>query len=128
MEYAYKRVGTGSFTETIEAVERSVRDHGFVVLHYHDITAALAAKGFPIRPLAIFEIAPVDLDLELPVALLMPCRINVYEQDSEVVVAALRPTLFSAVYPEHELDDVAREFETTVVSVVDGAVSPASSY
>ncbi|MDP2182732.1 MAG: DUF302 domain-containing protein [Actinomycetota bacterium] len=122
MEYAYKRVGTMNFTKTIEAVERSARDHGFDVLHYHDITAALAAKGFPIRPLAIFEIAPAGVELEVPVSLLMPCRVNVYEQDSEVVIAALRPTLFSAVYPEHGLDEIALEFEKAVVAVVDGAV------
>ena len=40
MEYAYKRVGTRGFTETIEAVERSVRDHGFVVQEYLPAEAA----------------------------------------------------------------------------------------
>lgn len=121
MDYAYKRCGTSGFTETIEAVERSVCDHGFVVHQRHDIGAALAAKGFPIRPLLIFEVAPAE-EVDDPVTLIMPCRINVYEDDNDVVVAALRPSLFSAVFPEHELDDIADRFEKKVVEIVDGAV------
>lgn len=121
MDYAYKRCGTSCFMETIEAVERSVHDHGFIVQQRHDIGAALAAKGFPIRPLMIFEVAPAE-EADDPVTLIMPCRINVYEDDSDVVVAALRPSLFSAVFPEHELDDIVDRFEKSVVEIVDGAV------
>lgn len=119
MDYAYKRSGTMSFEDTIEAVKRSVDAHGFVVQKAHDIGAALAAKGFPIRPLTILEIAPAE-DLVDPVTLIMPCRINIYEEDGEVVVAALRPSLLSAVFPEHELDEIAAAFEERVIEVVDG--------
>ena len=121
MDYAYKRCGTSGFMGTIEAVERSVRDHGFVIQRQHDIGAALAAKGFPIRPLMIFEVAPAE-EVDDPVTLIMPCRINVYEDDSDVVIAALRPSLFSSVFPEHELDDIASRFEEKIVEIVDGAV------
>lgn len=107
--------------ETIEAVERSVRDHGFVVHQRHDIGATLATKGFPIRPLMILEVAPAE-EVDDPVTLIMPCRINVYEDSNDVVVAALRPSLFSAVFPEHELDDIADQFEKKVIKIVDGAV------
>ena len=120
MDYAYKRCGTSGFTETIKAVERSVRDHGFVVRQLHDIGAALAAKGFPIRPI-IFEVAPAE-EVDDPVTLIMPCRINVYEDGNDVVVAILRPSLFSAVFPEHELDDIADRFEKDIIEIVDGAV------
>ncbi len=123
MDYAYKRVGTEGFESTIEAVERSVRDHGFVIQQFHDISARLASKGFPIRPLVIFEIALADGDSDEMVSLLMPCRINVYEEGDSVVVAALRPSLFKAVFPEHELDAVAQRVEASVIDVVDSAVS-----
>lgn len=121
MDYAYKRCGTSGFTEAIEAVERSVRDHGFIVQQRHDIGAALAAKGFQIRPLVIFEVAPAK-EVDDPVTLIMPCRINVYEDGNDVVVAALRPSLFSSVFPEHELDDIVDRFERHIVEIVDGAV------
>jgi len=122
VDYAYKRVGTKGFTETIEAVERSVRAHGFVVEQLHDIRARLAAKGFPIRQLVIFEIAPAEKTADETVRLLMPCRINVYEEGDAVVVAALRPTLFKAVFPEHKLDELAQQIEAQVIGVVDASV------
>lgn len=123
MEYAYKRIGAKGFRETIEAVERSVGLHGFVVQEMHDIQERLVAKGFPIRPLVIFEIAPAEERGEPGLSLLMPCRIHVYEEGPDVIVAAIRPTLFAAVFPEHGLDGLAEEIEQVVVKVVDSAVS-----
>lgn len=121
MEFAYKRQATATFAETIEAVERSARSHGFDVRHSYDIRAALAAKGFPIRPLVILEIVPSADDLDEAVSLIMPCRIHIYEEGDDVVVAALRPTLFSAVFPEHDLDVIAQRVEGEMIEVVDGA-------
>lgn len=122
VDYAYKRVGTKGFAETIEAVEKAVRLHGFVVHQFHDIRARLTAKGFPIRPLVIFEIAPAEGADDEMLSLLLPCRINIYEEGESVVVAALRPTLFKAVFPEHELDAVAHKVEGEIIELVDAAV------
>ena len=123
VDYAYKRVGTRGFTETIEAVERAVLLHGFVVHQFHDSRARLTAKGFAIKPLVIFEITQKDPAADQRVDLLMPCRINIYEEEDTVVVAALRPTLFKAVFPEHELDAIAQRVEAQIIAVVDDAVA-----
>lgn len=125
MDYAYKRATTKGFAETIEAVESQVGLHGFVVQQFHDIRARLTAKGFEIRPLVIFEIAPVDGPGDEMIALLMPCRINVYEEGDGVVVAALRPTVFNAVFPEHELDAVSQKVEAQIIDLVDRAAASA---
>ncbi len=122
MDYAYKRVGSKGFAQTVEAVERSVALHGFAVEQCHDIQERLQSKGFPIRPLVIFEIAPVGQARDSAMSLIMPCRIHVYEDEDRVIIAALRPTLFTAVFPEHEIDDIAAEVEKVIVQVVDGAV------
>lgn len=122
MEHAYKRRAARPFGATIEAVERSVRSHGFVVRHKYDIGGTVVAKGFTIRPLVILEIGPEEEPAEAPLSLVLPCRINVYEEDGETVVAALRPTLFRAVFPEHRLDEVVEAVEATVIGIVDGAV------
>ncbi len=120
MEYAYKRHCAMSFPDAVEAVELSVSDHGFVVQERYDIGAALAAKGFPIRPLMILEVAPAE-EIDDLVTLILPCRINIYEEKDHAVIAVLRPSLFSAVFPEHELDEIADRFEKRVVELVDGA-------
>lgn len=122
MDYAYKRVGSKGFTETIEAVERAVALHGFAVDRCHDIQGRLESKGFPIKPLVIFEIAPSDDSGDAALALIMPCRIHVYEDRGDVIVAALRPTLFTAVFPEHRIDELAAQVEAIIVGMVDSAV------
>jgi uncharacterized protein (DUF302 family) len=123
VEFAYKRESTAGFADTMVAVERAARGHGFTVRHSYDIRAALAAKGFPIRPLVIFEIAPAEDELDDAVTLLMPCRIHVYEEGEAIVVAALRPTLFREVFPEHDLDAIAQRVEREIIEVVDAATS-----
>jgi uncharacterized protein (DUF302 family) len=123
VDFAYKRESPLDFTETMVAVERAARSAGFHVRHSYDIRAALAAKGFPIRPLVIFEVAPSEGELDDAVALLMPCRIHVYEEGEEVVVAALRPTLFREVFPEHDLDAIAQSVEAEIIEVVDAATT-----
>lgn len=122
VEYAYKRTGSAGFSQTIEAVEHAVGAHGFVVHASYDIGGTVGAKGFAIRPLVILEVGPDDDDLEQPLSLVLPCRINIYEEGGEVVVAALRPTVFVSVYPEHDLEAVAAEVEHTIVGIVNSAV------
>lgn len=121
VQYAYRRVTRAPFPETVKAVERAAREHGFVVLESLDIQASLAAKGFPIRPLVIVELGPAAGEKDELVALLLPCRLNVYEEDGEVAVAALRPSLFRAVYPERDLEAAAARLEQAVIAVVDEA-------
>jgi uncharacterized protein (DUF302 family) len=134
VDYSYKRVGSKGFTETVGAVERSIRAHGFAVAFMHDIQATLAAKGFEIDPLRIYEIdgrRPLLGDgMAEPghrghdkLEKLMPCRVNVFVEDGDVVVAAVRPTLMCRVFPEEGLDDIARAVEAIVVELVDEAVA-----
>jgi uncharacterized protein (DUF302 family) len=122
VDHAYKRTRTGSFSETIEAVEHAVRARGFVIENKYDIGGTVVAKGFAIRPLVIMEVSPTD-EVGSPLSLVLPCRINIYEEDGSVVVAALRPTIFGAIYPEHRLDELAKGIEETVIGIVDDATS-----
>ncbi|MDP3631071.1 MAG: hypothetical protein Q8S43_09025, partial [Actinomycetota bacterium] len=57
MDFTYKRVCHSGFESTVEAVERSIRSFGFVVERAHDLQATLAAKGFAIQPLRIYELS-----------------------------------------------------------------------
>lgn len=122
VEHAYKRAGSRTFSQTIEAVEQSVRSHGFVVHASYDIGGAVVAKGFAIRPLVILEVGPDGEGFQQPLSLVLPCRINIYEEAGEVVVAALRPTVFVAVYPEHDLEEIANDIERIIMRIVDDAV------
>jgi len=121
VRYAYKRLTDAPLADVVRGVVGSAARQGFVVLESHDIQAALAAKGFPIRPLVIVELGPAEGEKDELVALLLPCRLNIYEEDGLVAVAALRPSLFRAVYPERDLEEAARRLEDAIISVVDEA-------
>ena len=120
MRYAHRRTSCLSFRETVESVEQAARGQGFAVERTLDIQSALAAKGFAISPLVIVELGP-DEDVDALVSLLLPIRLNVYEEDGAVMVAALRPSLFREVFPEHDLEKASLRLESAVVRVLDEA-------
>lgn len=134
MDYAYKRAGSKSFGEVIGAVERSISAHGFAVEHMHDIQATLASKGFEIEPLRIYEITGrrtlLGDGMAEPghpgydkISHLMPCRINVFIEDEQVMVAAVRPTVVCRMFPEAELENLATALDAIVLELVDEAVA-----
>lgn len=84
-----------TFSDAVEAVERTVRSHGFIVERAHDLQATLASKGFEIQPLRIYELqfagvepgaAEIDADFRR-------CRVQVYVEGDEVFVSAIRSTV-----------------------------------
>lgn len=122
MDHAYKRTQRGRFEDVIEAVERAVDAHGFVVVRKYDIGGTVGSKGFAIRPLVILEVSPAE-EVKGPLSLVLPCKINVYEEGGCIAVAALRPTVFASVYPEHDLSELAKPIEEDVIAIVDDATA-----
>jgi uncharacterized protein (DUF302 family) len=113
MEFTYRREGQGSFPEMIEAVERTVRSHGFDVIRCHDLQATLAAKGFDIAPLVVFDVCSPATSADL-------CKMHVYTEGGTVWVSAIRPV---ALWQEicAAGDETNAEAEASVVSIVDDA-------
>ncbi|MRS11623.1 MAG: hypothetical protein EG823_00940 [Actinobacteria bacterium] len=111
MEFTYRREGHRAFPEMLEAVERSVRLHGFDVVRRHDLQATLAAKGFVIRPLVVFDIGISDTSSDL-------CKMHVYSEGDIVWVSAIRPV---ALLQEMGVADQPAEAEASVVALVDSA-------
>ena len=134
MDYSYKRVGSRGFLDTVGAVERSIRAHGFAVAHVHDLQATLAVQGLRHRPAAhLRDQRPTAAARrrdgragargarEARDAHAVPGER--LRRGGEVVVAAVRPTVMCRVFPEAELDEVARAVEAIVVELVDEAVA-----
>lgn len=113
MEFTYRREGGKAFDETVEAVERSIRAHGFDVARRHDLQATLAAKGFAIQPLVVLDVSAPQSTADL-------CKLHVYIEDETVWVSAIRPlALWQELNGEDEV--ASAQAEASVVSVVDGA-------
>ncbi|MDO8964990.1 MAG: DUF302 domain-containing protein [Coriobacteriia bacterium] len=128
-EYDYRRESARTFEDAVAAVEREILAQGFSVRVVHDIQATLAAKGFRVKPIRIYEVdgTPAIVESlcadspECPIERLMPCRINVFVEHGSTVITVLRPTLLCRVFPEARLDSVARGLEALLLGVVDSA-------
>jgi len=83
MDFTYRREGSKTFPQMVEAVERSVRSHGFDVVKRHDLQATLVAKGFEIQPLVV-------LDIAVPGGVMDVCKMHVYADGDAVWVSAIR--------------------------------------
>lgn len=124
MDFTYKRVGKQDFDSTVEAVESAVRSHGFLLSRSHDIQATLAAKGFHIQPLRVFEvvIAPTGGADDAERRLVSVCRLHVYVEGDAVIITAIRPTAMSKVFPDPAAQREAARLEESVVQLVDEVV------
>ena len=115
MEFTYRREGLRAFPEMLEAVERSIRSHGFDVVGRHDLQATLAAKGFEIQPLVVLDVGEPGNRAGL-------CKMHVYAEGDVVWVSAIRPlALWREISGESE--EATSDAEASVVSLVDGACS-----
>jgi len=55
------------------------------------------------------------------VGALLPCKVNVYRRQGRTYLSALLPSAMAAFYPGPVVEEVAREVERTVRTIVDRA-------
>ena len=116
-----------SFTDVVAAFERLVPENQFRILHTHDVQATLAEKGFQRGPLKIIEVcnagfAHKALQINIDVALFMPCRYTVYEQNGKTTVSLGLPTLISQMLPETEFRALAKDVESKLTAIMHEAI------
>lgn len=115
VDLAYRREGGKSFPEMVEAVERSVRSHGFDVVRRHDLQARLSAKGFEIQPLVMLEIVARGSAVDM-------CDVHVYADGDTVWVSAIRPIWFWNAADGRTWGEAAG-LDASVAAVIDAACS-----
>ena len=115
------------FEDVVQAIEINATDNQFRVLHTHNVQETLAEKGFEIRPLKIMEIcnsgfAYKALGLDANVSLFMPCKYVVAQQDNNVKVTLLKPSMIAEFINGDELRDLASEVETKLIKIMEDSV------
>lgn len=115
------------FDEACQALEKAVAEHGFGVMHVHDLRATLAKKGVPFdRDVRVFDIcnpqrAKQVLEKSLLVSAALPCAISVFREGEETKLAFVEPTAMLGLFGIADLIPVAQEVETAVRSIVAAA-------
>lgn len=126
MNIEYNVTSARSFDEVVADVEKLTAEKSFRVLHIHDVKQTLAEKGFERENLKIIEIcnakfAHEALAKEMSVSLFMPCKINVYTENGQTKIKAMRPAAIAEFYPQAGLTDLANGVNDIITEIVDGA-------
>lgn len=126
--FQYTTETSKPFDAAVQALEKKAAEHGFSVLHTHDVAATLANKGFAREPLKIVEIcnaryASEALRRDVAVAVMLPCPISVYTQGGKTFISTMLPSVLADFYPNSGLDAIATEVEKTVLKIIEEAKS-----
>ncbi len=104
----------------------ALKEQGFGVLTEIDVKSTMKAKldrdfrRYVILGACNPQLAWRALNAELPVGLLLPCNVCVWEEEGGSVVSAVRPrSMFSVMDDNPELEPVAREADERLRRALD---------
>lgn len=108
-------------------LEAAVQRHKFGVMGMHDLKAKMNEKGVEFdRDCLIFEVcnphqAKKVLEKNAEISTALPCRISVYSEGDDVVLATIKPTAMLALYQSAGLEPIAGEVEEAIVAIMQEA-------
>ena len=120
---AYRLKSDQPFETVVANLEMQTTEHGFKVLHIHDVQQTLASKGLERGLLKIIEVcnakfAHQALSQDILVALFMPCKITVHEEDGSTIMTMARPSMIAEMMPEADLEKLATGVENTLKDIM----------
>lgn len=117
-----------SFDQASVDLEAAVKQHGFGVLHIHDLGATLRDKGAAFdEQCRIFEVcnpqqAAKLLSADMRLNMALPCRISVYTENGQTRIGLIRPApMLASLSDDSTLASVASEVEEKTIRMVDDA-------
>ena len=117
-----------SFNQASADLESAVKNHGFGVMHIHDLGNTLRSKGIAFNEeCKVFEIcnpgqAAKVLSTDMRLNMALPCRISVFTEQGKTKIGLIRPMqMLSALSQNAELLQVAKEVEEQTIQMVDEA-------
>lgn len=116
-----------SLPEVTRDLEAATQRHKFGIMGTHDLKAKMKEKGVEFeRDCLIFEVcnphqAKKVLEQNAEISTALPCRISVYREGDEVVLATLKPTAMLALFETPSLEPIAREVEEAVFAIMQEA-------
>ena len=117
-----------SFEQASSDLDAAVKQHGFGVLHVHDLGATLRSKGIAFaNDCRVFEVcnpaqAAKVLSADMRLNMALPCRISVYTDQGRTHIGLIRPVpMLAGLSDDPALAQVAREVEDKTILMVDQA-------
>jgi uncharacterized protein (DUF302 family) len=117
-----------TFEQATADLDAAVKQHGFGVLHVHDLGETLRRKGVPFaEQCRIFEVcnpqqAAKVLSEDMRLNMALPCRISVYTEQGKTLIGVIRPAaMLSGLSDSEALGKVAVEVENAIIAMLDDA-------
>jgi uncharacterized protein (DUF302 family) len=125
----YYIVETGkTFDEAAEDLDAAVKNHGFGVLHIHDLGSTLRGKGVPFdEQCKVFEVcnpaqAAKVLSTDMRLNMALPCRVSVFTDSGKTKIGLIRPAqMLSILSQDAALREVSEEVEAKTIQMIDEA-------
>jgi uncharacterized protein (DUF302 family) len=117
-----------TFDRASADLESAVKNHGFGVLHVHDLGTTLRSKGIAFEEQCkVFEVCnPVQaakvLATDMRLNMALPCRISVFTESGKTKIGLIKPEpMLATLSQDATLLQVAKEVEEKTVRMVDEA-------
>jgi len=117
-----------TFAQAVQDLEQSVREHGFGVLHVHDLGSTLRSKGVEFtEECKVFEVcnptqAGKVLAADMRLNMALPCRISVFTEKGQTKLGMIRPAdMLSVLSQDEALQTAAREVEDRTIAMIEQA-------
>jgi uncharacterized protein (DUF302 family) len=108
-------------------LEAAAQKHKFGVMGVIDLRAKMQEKGVAFdRDCLIVEVcnplqAKKVLENHPEISTVLPCRISLYTEGADVVVATVKPTAMMEMFRAAGLDETAREVEQALTAMMEEA-------
>lgn len=117
-----------TFGQAAVDLESAVKQHGFGVLHVHNLGDSLRNKGIAFEnECKIFEVcnptqAGVVLSIDMRLNMVLPCRISVFTEQGITKIGMIKPMqMLVTLSQDPALSEVAFAVETTLVQIIEEA-------
>lgn len=119
---------TKPFDQAALNLETAVKQHGFGVLHVHNLGSTLRSKGIAFdQQCKVFEVCnPVQaskvLATDMRLNMALPCRISVFTENGTTKIGTIRPShMLAMLSQEAALTHIASEVEAKIIQMIDAA-------
>ena len=117
-----------SFEQAVNDLDTAVKEHGFGVLHIHDLGNTLRSKGIDFNEdCKVFEVcnpkqAAKVLTTDMRLNMALPCRISVFTENDVTKIGLIKPKeMLSALSNDEDLQKTAKEVEEKTKLMVNQA-------
>ena len=114
-----------SFEQAAGDLDAAVKEHGFGVLHTHDLGATLRSKGIQSEEdCKVFEVcnpaqATKVLSTDMRLNMALPCRISVFTDKGKTNIGLIKPAqMLSSLSQDPTLVKVSEEVEAKTIDMI----------